>query len=242
MCIHTHTHTKQETCPGHKIGRPHLEKRHFASFNRTDHRQYSRKGTGRTLPSQGLPEYSTGKSGAAPPQLQVKDPSVLRQAVPGSQSSSLLSHSSKSVRHVENKTELLRGLEGCGGGTLPAVYRQPRGKRIAGKVKNYQSDQFWAVLRTGMGWGRVSAGCRGCSGRIPGPGAEGCGGGGRAERDTGQSSVTSEQPGGEQAPPTPWSQAEGPRKQDSPGPQALSPPALGFYAQLLYLLTAMQGY
>lgn len=68
------------------------------------------------LPSQGLPEYSTGKSGAAPTQLQVKDPRVLRQAVPGSQSSSLLSHSSKSVRHFGNKTDLLSGLEGCGEG------------------------------------------------------------------------------------------------------------------------------
>lgn len=93
----------------------------------------------------------------------------------------------------------------------------------------------------GQGWG--GGGCQRAAGAVLDEFlVPGLWGGGRAERDTGQSSVTSEQPGGEQAPPTPWSQAEGPRKQDSPGPQALSPPALGFYAQLLYLLTAMQGY
>lgn len=167
--VRAHTRVPRETCPGHKIGRPRSEKRHFTSFHRTDYRQHSRKGTGRMLPSQGLPEYSTGKSGPAPPQLQAKDPRVLRQAVPGSQSSSLLSHSSKSVRHLGDKTDILSGLEGCGEGTPPAVHRQPRGERISEKVKNYPSYPFWAVLETGMGWKQVSAGCRGCAGRIPGP-------------------------------------------------------------------------
>lgn len=79
----------------------------------------------------------------------MKDPSVLRQAVPGSQSSSLLSHSSKSGRHSGNKQNS-QGLTG----TLLAVYRQPRGKHTPENVKNHQSDQFWAVLQTGVGWGQ----------------------------------------------------------------------------------------
>lgn len=218
MCMRAriHTHTYQESCPGHKIGRPHLEKRHFASFHRTDYRQHSRKGTGRMVPSQGLPEYSTGKSGAAPTQLQVKDPRVLRQAVPGSQSSSLLSHSSKSVRHFGNKTDLLSGLRAAERGTLPAVYRQLRGKRISEKVKNYPTYPFW---RQGWGGGR----CQRAAGAVleeflvPGWGW------GR-RGDIGQSSVRSEQPGGEHAPPNPWSQAGGPTN----------------CAQLLYVLTVVQ--
>lgn len=45
-------------------------------------------------PTQGLPKYSGGERGAPPMQLQMKEPRVLRQEAPGSQSCSWFSHSS----------------------------------------------------------------------------------------------------------------------------------------------------
>lgn len=74
------------------FGKEALRKR--TSLKEQITRQYLGKGIMGLSPSQGLPEYSTGKRGASPTQMQVKEPRVLRQDAPGSQSCSWFSHSS----------------------------------------------------------------------------------------------------------------------------------------------------
>lgn len=94
--IHAQAHTLENES-GHRnmlasLGKEALCKR--TSLREQITRQYLGKGIMGVSLSQGLPEYSTGKRGAPPAQLQVKEPRVLRQDAPGSQSCSWFSHSS----------------------------------------------------------------------------------------------------------------------------------------------------
>lgn len=203
----THTHTRK-LAQDIKIGQPHLERKHFASFKRTDYPTVFQRQDRAAITFAGSSRIFHREVGGSSPTAARERPEGV--ATGCARFTVVLPALALVVVCATFRGQRDLSVLGAVTRALCLRLRAAYGRGLWGKpntINNNKDGQFRGVPDTGVRWGPESGRRQGLFWKEDsGPGR---GGGCWAEQ------LTSEQPGGEQA-PNPWARAEGPQQQASP--------------------------